>query len=479
MREPGRCIAASLDRQAATWTALVALALGTACGPPGEAPRPRNAILVVIDTLRADRMSVYGAERVTTPALERLATERTVFEQAVTNATWTLPAMAGLLAGRYVDGRVLDARLRTSLVERLEAAGFATAAFTGGGFVSRRYGFERGFETFREEAYANPLGNERARARRDEHDPRDEIGTTFARAARWLAEHGREPFFLLMHTYEPHTPYLRDTYAESLDPGGLPPRFGVVAAAFAKRGEMALDEGRLRYIRALYDGGVRESDRQVGRLLDRLERLGLADDTLVLVTSDHGDDLGDRSPPAPGNHGHNLFDEQALVPLIVRDPTLPTTVSRVGAQVRTIDIVPTILDRLGVDPGPGVTGRSLAPLMTGAEQKGRPAWMRSIRNTGSESIAIAGLRTRDRKLVVDASAAEPGEPPRIALFDLEADPGERHDLSRDRPAELRALLETYRGMRERVETHGVPRFHLDAPSAGEQAERLRALGYIE
>lgn len=297
--------------------------------------------------------------------------------------------------------------------------------------------------------------------------------------ARWLVEHGREPFFLLVHTYEPHTPYLRDTYAESLDPAGLPPRFGVVAAAFAKRGEMELDAGRLRYIRALYDGGVRESDRQVGRLLDRLDRLGLSDDTLVVVTSDHGEDLGDRSPPAPGNHGHSLLDEQALVPLIIRDPTLTAHVSRVGAQVRTIDIVPTILDRLGVDPGPAATGRSLVPLMTGAEQEGRPAWMRTIRHAGSESIAIAGLRTDGRKLVVDASATEPGEPPRIALFDLEKDPGERHDVATARPAERRALLQAYRDMRERVEAHGVPRFHLDATSAGEQAKRLRALGYIE
>jgi arylsulfatase A-like enzyme len=300
---------------------------------------------------------------------------------------------------------------------------------------------------------------------------------TFSRARAWLETHGDAPFFLLVHTYEPHTPYLRRTFVGDRDPAGLNETFGVLEAALAKLGQLELDDTRLDYVRALYDGGVAEADLHVGALLDDLERLGLAGTTLVVVTSDHGEDLGDRDPPAPGNHGHALFDEQALVPLVMRDPTLLPRGVRVAAQVRTVDVLPTILDRLGVAAPEGLSGRSLVPLVTGEEHADRPAFLRSVKLFTDPPTRLSGLRTGSRKLVVDETGRAPGEPPRIALYDLEADPGEREDVASRRPAERRSLLRDYRASRIAADASSSP--EVDAERAGEQAERLRALGYIE
>lgn len=435
--------------------------------------RPRSAVLIVLDTLRADRTSVYGGPRRTTPALERLAGEGVVFEQTVTNSTWTLPAMAALLGGRYVDAALIRRRLQSSLVERLREAGLRTAAFTEGGFVSARFGFDRGFDEFAEQRFVSPLQGPCPSCPDEAHE---EIEVTFERALAWLEDVGDEPFFLLVHTYEPHTPYDRQTYLEGLDPDGLPPRFGILGAAFVKRAGNPLSAARLEYIRALYDGGVAESDRWVGRLLDALERLGLADETLVVVTSDHGEDLGDRDPPMPGNHGHSVYDEQALVPLIVRDPTERFPVARVAAQVRTIDTMPTILDRLGVEQPSEGGGRSLVPLMRGEESAHRPAWLRVERDSPNESISFYGLRTGVRKLIVDGSG-DAGA--RVSLFDLDSDPGERVDLAADLPDEVERLRAALDATRARLEAHGPARLRVDAEEAGEQADQLRALGYIE
>jgi arylsulfatase A-like enzyme len=464
-----------LRRGAAALVALAWLAALAACSP---APRPRSAILIVLDTLRADRLSSYGNPRPTTPVLDALAREGALFETVVSNAPWTLPAMVGLMTGEYPTARTYDTGLRRSLALDLQAAGFATVAFTEGAFVSRRYGFDLGFQEFREHEGSVPfLLNAEAEAAQAERG----IEKTFGWAKTWLAEHGRErPFFLLIHSYEPHVPYRRRTFAEGMPRGRLGPTFEAGTAIVAKQSELAADEAELAYIRALYDGGVAACDRSVGELLAELSRLGIAQETLVVVTSDHGEDLGDRLPLRPGNHGHALYDEQLRVPLILRDPTRDFAVRRVSAQVRLVDVLPTIFDLLGLPAPSDRTGRSLVPLLTGEESEARVAWSEIPRHALIDPGLRWAVRTGSHKLIVTPPPADGSGEARLELYDLREDAQERANLAAREPGRRAELMQQLRSISLALSQSGaaVYREASEQPDP-QQRERLRSLGYIE
>jgi arylsulfatase A-like enzyme len=445
---------------------LALLALLAACSPR----RPNNAVLIVLDTLRADRLSAYGNPRPTSPALDALAGRGVLFEKVVTNAPWTLPAMVGLMSGEYPSRRSYEDGLRRSLVEDLRAAGFATAAFTEGGFVSRSYGFERGFEVFHESAANPPVFGDT--------DATKAIDTTFGAAREWLARHGRERrFFLLVHTYETHTPYRRRTWVDGPAPGRLAPTYEVGYAMYVNEHEVPFSEAEVAYVRALYDGGVSEADRHVGELLATLAELGLAGDTLVAVTSDHGEDLADRSPARPGNHGHALYDEQLLVPLILFDPTWRPRVRRVSTQVRLVDVLVTLCERLGLPPDASRHGRSLAPLVAGEETADRAAYFTIPFNPILQHDLHTGVRSGRFKLIVNPPQSDR---PRVEAYDLEADAGERRNLAAAEPARVRELAQQLEGIRRELAPLGVADFQRQAlPDDPAQRERLRALGYVE
>jgi arylsulfatase A-like enzyme len=453
--------------------AMLAPAALPACTP---AP-PRNAVLIVLDTLRADRLFSYGNPRPTSPVLDALAREGALFETVVSNAPWTLPAMVGLMTGEYPTARTYDAGLRRSLVAELEAAGFATVAFTEGAFVSKRYGFDLGFQTFREHEGSVPfLLDAEAQA-----DPDRGIEKTFRWAKSWLAEHGRERrFFLLVHTYEPHVPYRRRTFAEGMPRGRLGPTFEAGAAIQAKRSEQLPNDVELAYIRALYDGGVAACDRAVGELLAELERLGIARETLVVVTSDHGEDLGDRLPLRPGNHGHALYDEQLRVPLILRDPTRQFAVRRVSAQVRLIDVMPTILDLLGLPATPDRHGRSLVPLLRGEESEPRLAWAEIPHHALIDSGVRWAVRTGAHKLIVTPPPTRGSGEARLELYDLRADARERSNLATGDPARRAELMQQLRSVALDLNANGAAVYREVSGQPDPQLkERLRSLGYVE
>ena len=449
--------------------ALVVL-MGLAALPACTPARPRSAILIVLDTLRADHLSAYGNARPTSPALDALAQRGVLFETVVTNTPWTLPAMVGLLTGEYPSARTYRDGVQRSLVESLRAGGFATAAFTEGGFVSERFGFDRGFELFREPEGPIPeVGTTEATK---------SIDTTFGWAREWLAAHGRErPFFVLLHSYETHTPYRRRTFAEGLERGRLDPTYEADYAMYVNKYETAFSQEELAYIRALYDGGVAEADRHVGQLLTALAELDLARDTLVVVTSDHGEDLGERKPMRPGNHGHALYDEQMLVPLILYDPTRRDPVRRVAAQVRLVDVLVTICDLLGLAPEADRHGRSLVPMMTGEETEDRVAWLEIPHHELLGSPAHSGLRTGRFKVIVNPPFAAAG---RVELYDLEQDRGERTNVVSRDPRRNAALKLEFDRIKAELAQLGVPDFRRksDAPDPSLD-ERLRSLGYAE
>lgn len=443
-------------------------------GPVAVRPELQGAILIVLDTMRADRLSAYGHERATTPTIDALAKQGVLFEQAISSAPWTLPSMASLLSGRWLAGSFDDGTekhsLRASVVQSIARAGYRTAGFTEGGFTSKYFGFDRGFELWREE-------EGEVRVKLDGAELGDaasaSIDSTFGAAEAWLEDHASEKFFLMVHTYEAHTPYQRNHFAKGLDAGAVGDSFEIAELDAVRAGDLATGEGEREYIRALYDGGVLEADRYVAKLLEHLVALGLRDRTLIVITSDHGEELGGHYPLELANHGHALTDDQLRVPLIVANPVAKYRVERVAQSVRTIDVLPTVAELLGVPLDSEVDGKSLTLLMHGADTRDRVAYGGGVDRGPLRSF----VRTAEWKYI--EITGEPYSelspmPPRVQLYDLKADPGEITNVAARKPevvAELSAMLEAH-------QQGAVERIHPDAvPPALE--DRLRSLGYLD
>jgi choline-sulfatase len=445
---------------------VCAVTLAVACGKPAK---PRNAVLVLVDTLRADRLSAYGYPTRTSPSFDALAEQGVLFETTVSNGSWTLPGMAGIFSGDFPNKRIFDGSLQQSLIGRFREAGLRTAAFVEGGFMSESFGFDRGFDEFHNASSENFLKG-------DEHEV---VLTekTFAAAEAWLRENAENPFFLVVHTYETHTPYTRLDYAEGLDSGALGRTFGVLDAGRIQAGALPFGATERRYVGALYDGGVLTADRALGGLLRTLDELGIRNETVVVVTSDHGEDIGGRDPEWPGVHGHHLYDELLLVPLVVQDPTRRFPVSRVSQQVRTIDVLHTILDLLGVAAGTGSHGRSLVPLMTGDEQDDRYAWSRSTEMSFFQFPERYALRAGRHKLILTRGEGNRLEP---ELYDLGADPGERENRAGAQPKRARRMQAQLMRLREEIDVPAPAHYTIRAPrDVDGLEERLEALGYLE
>jgi arylsulfatase A-like enzyme len=460
-------------RALAAAVGLAVLAALAGCGSErASLPRPRGILLVVLDTLRADGLSLYGNPRQTSPALDALAARSVVFENAVSHAPWTLPSFVGLLSGRYPSSSVFsEGTLHTSLVEALRTAGYRTAAFTEGGYVSRHFALDRGFESFWEEEGKTFL------ARPGTPRGAGSVERTFDAAIAWLHEPRSEPFFLLVHTYEIHTPYRQREYAEELPRGRLGPTYEERDRQAVRSGRLSVGPVERAYVRALYDGGVRAVDRQVERLLRAVEETGRADDTLVVVTSDHGEDLGGRSPRALGDHGHQLYDELLRVPLVVRLPGAPWPAGRVDTQVRLVDVVPTLLELAGAPVPAGLAGSSLVPVLEGRERSPRLAYAELRRSPWNEHPRTA-VRDGRYKLIANLLPRAPGWP-EIEFYDVGADPGEQENLIGIRSDALDRLAGSLEAQRRALHGDGTLAMPEEGLAPPELRRQLEALGYVD
>ncbi len=345
----------------------------------GARRRQPNVLLISLDTLRADRLSLYGYRHRTSPAIDAWAREQGVtFEKTVAPSPWTLPSHVSMFTGLDALAHGVN-HLSTSmspdlpsLTGLLRRAGYHTAAITGSGFVGPGFGIEHHFDRFR--WWPHEAGGA------------DEIDTHIETVLEWLEELSDRPFFLFFHTYEVHSPYLRrrphfKAFGGRRQDLGTEPLSASSTTApeiegFKHRSQLywagkpaSVEPAALS---ALYDAGIAHADAVVGRLLKRLRRLDLAADTIVVLTSDHGESLGEH-----GLYGHNnLYDDNLLVPLVISYPRRLPAAGRVERQVRLIDLMPTVLDLAGVETPPGLDGESLVPLATG-DQPGDetpPAW---------------------------------------------------------------------------------------------------------
>ena len=400
-----------------------------------------NVLLITLDTTRADHIGAYGYQPAETPRLDALASESVLFEQAVTPTAFTLPSHSSIMTGLYppfhgvrLNGGAALADVQTTLAESLAASGYRCGAVIGAFVIDQRWGLSQGFEFFEDDFEMEPDQKlDLAGVQR----PADRVVDL---GIEWLEGGDGRPFFAWFHFYDPHIPY------EPPEP---------YASRFSGLGK-----------NGLYDGEIAFTDSQVGRLLDWFDEQGLAENTVVVVVGDHGESLGDHGEK---EHGYYVYDATVRVPLIVRVPGADLADVRVPAQVRTIDILPTVLDLVGVGAPDPLHGDSLVPLMLDPRaSESRYAYSESMSvHLQYGWSALYSLRTTNFKYI---------EAPRAELYDLTQDPSESENLFQRDPRvaeDLRSALVT---LREEIEA-GAPEIQ-EADLDEETLGMLAALGYV-
>ena len=455
-------------RLAACCVALLGAAVLSCSGPEAAEPRPKNVIFILVDTLRADHLGAYGYGRDTSPALDAFAKESLLFENARSQASCTFPSANSILTSRpptAVLGQPKQALGippgMPSIAEILAGRGYRTAAVSASPVVRNtksRFnptgGFGRGFSIFDEECVWKAAH------------------CVNRRASEVLAQKDERPFFLYLHYMDPHGPYRPPEEHRKFSGGevatdkpfirqGNPNPIG--DWLYKQKPDPGVTPAELQHLIDLYDDEIVYFDLRFGEFLASLKKAGLLEDTILVLTADHGEEFLE--------HGHikhcrTLFDNSIKIPYVLRIPGVPARA--VAAPVQNLDLVPTLLDYLGVDAtGLGLEGRSLRPLIEEKIEEKETGDLRQFASQGSLRSA-----SDDRyKLIHDLAAGT------WALYDLEADPGEKTDaLARERRS-FHRLRESLTAWLARTE--GVGSESESVRKASEAEKKLRALGYLE
>jgi arylsulfatase A-like enzyme len=461
----------------------------TESAPVGHRP---NILLVVIDTTRADHLSCYGYERPTSPHVDAFAAEATLFERAFSQSSWTKPSMASMLTGHFPT--MHQTNLETSILppteelvtEHLQAEGYRTAVLSGNPWVTPDYGFARGVDYFfsiYDERFArvtqfmrtlkrlsNLMGDRKWVYNRVKLLVQGELSTTArdevvaAEAVRWLEQNRAGPFYMhiqLMsphHPYDPPPPFDKFVPDRTLKPVTYYPKKSYL---FFEHGD-PLDDAQRRDMVARYDGDILFADTVFGGLLDKMRALGLLDDTIVVLTSDHGEEFYEHRN---WGHGHSVYNEVLHVPLIVRYPTVFAPGQRVDATVMSIDIVPTLLALVQSPPMALAAGRSLVD--AGRRPRSPDAFSELIYKFGAARAVVSG----EEKLI----DLRQGDRTQNLLYDLRDDFGEQHDLAASSVPETTRMTQELDAVRDWAAAH-----QAEAESAvvsDETEQRLKALGY--
>ncbi len=483
---------------------------GTAASPDESAPMSAtgkpNLLVILVDTLRADHLGVYGYDRPTSPRMDTLASQGVRFDRVVAQASWTKPSVASLFTGHYVHDhgviRSLDAlgdEIPT-LAQLLDEAGYRTVAFSANPWITPEFRFSRGFDEFESgRAMGAQLTNLYRSVRRGEsllnrtgvrlpisqwvfrwagrgnsgNAERDEAQA--ASVVNWLATVDRGlPFFLYVHMIGPHDPYdppeeFSKAFARSSTkaPRLPPPR---VQTVFERAAELAPAD--LERLVDQYDGAIAHVDSLVGRMLEQLADSGLSDETIVMLTSDHGEEFYEH-----GNwrHGNQVYDEVVRVPLLIRVPGGERGKVRHDPAM-LVDILPTALGLLGIDAGErvaGLDGRALFPEPPSTDQVTLSEhWWFAGGKYVAQAVSHGGGKFH--RTVDEVQGRESEE-----FYDLREDSGERNNLiGTGRTDE--ADLATFRGLLSELGGDGVSdgRDTLDAIDPTTR-ERLRRLGYFD
>jgi choline-sulfatase len=423
--------------------ALVLLLIGCAAcrrkgdqSPSTAPPRDANLLLITLDTTRADHLSCYGRRGAKTPHLDALAARGARFTRAVAQVPLTLPSHACIMTGAYPEvhglrdmGGFILAKTHPTIASITRPAGFATAAFLGSRVLSRSFGLSNGFSTYDDE-----MGTPAEEGRLPGVFPERRASVVTDRALDWLRQNANGKFFLWVHYYDPHAPY---------DPP---------------------EPYKHTYAQDLYSGEIAYTDEQVGRLLAGLDQLGLSSRTLIAVMGDHGESLGEHGEMT---HGIFLYDSTLHVPLILAGPDVPPG-KVIDDQVRSIDLMPTLLAFLNLSPGPEAQGASLWPLITqGRRVRSDYAYCETLYpRTYMGWSELRAMRTDSWKLIVA---------PRPELYNLERDPAETTNLIARYPADADHLQKkVWEVAGEQARKEKV----LTTPVDPETRQELESLGYV-
>lgn len=451
--------------------AILSLAL-TLAGCRPETTWPDAPVIVIsLDTLRADHLSVYGYERPTSPQLEAFAREGVVFDRFYHSGGGTLPSHLSLMtsltpithgiAPSESTDNVLHEN-RETLAEVLQAAGYRTAAFTDGGWVRAKFGFDQGFDLY--------------------DDSAGHLVTILPKVDQWLTENHDEPFFLFVHTYDIHSQTKKLPY-ECPEP--FVSRFTADLEADVEfdgcRGELcatrlladlnrrlkageitpeqAFTPEELKLVKALYDGCIRYADDRVGALFNRLRELQIYERSLIVVLSDHGEEFLEHGMLI---HDQGGYDELARIPLLVKFPDGTYGGLRVPQIAAMVDVLPTILDAVGVEGPRHAQGKSLLPVVA----EGEPM---------HDAMHMYNVIATDRWKLLDGTKE---------LYDLENDPDETVNVWDEHPEvvkQLRDQLDTWirRDIKNRKDfERSVAATEGDVELTQGEIEELRALGYL-
>jgi arylsulfatase A-like enzyme/Flp pilus assembly protein TadD len=404
---------------------------------PDAPPAARHVVIVTLDTLRADRLGCYGSRDVKTPRLDRIAAEGAIAVEASAHVPLTRPSHVSIFTGLLPTEHGIRDNVSPAVVpqvallaERFREAGFATGAFVSSVVLDSQSGLDRGFDVYADR-FEGTSGDAQFL-----NTVQKKGEDTIAEAVAWLRGHAGRRVFLWLHLYEPHDPY------EPPEP-------------YASR-----------YAGRPYDGEVAWTDELVGRFEDALGSLGLREDAALVVTSDHGEGLGEHDESL---HGFFAYQTTLRVPFLARGPGIRAGL-RLERTVRLVDVFPTVLELAGVGAARPleVSGRSLAPALRGAaEPEEAPTYAETL-------VPLLQFGWSDLR-VVREGRFKYIRAPRSELYDLREDPGERHDLARERPDEAERLCAV---LARELERESVARARVANGPSDETIERLGALGYL-
>jgi arylsulfatase A-like enzyme len=432
--------------------------------------RSPNVILISLDTLRADHLGVYGYERPTSPFLDSLAEEGALFENVYAQSSWTLPSHLSMLFSLnsashqvYFNDQKIDRSL-PSLASFLRNQGYVTLGFTGGGYVSSIYGFAKGFDW-----YDEPVGGRKAPLGQDEAERLYEF------TSDWLANNRDKPFFLFLHTFQIHGPYAcpEPWNTMFLEEGAAWDQIALRRFLDQNGEDYAFSPAERSNIVGLYDGEIRYTDDMLLKpLAQRLKELGIYDNTMIIVTSDHGEEFNDHGGWL---HGRTVYDELIRVPLLIKFPRSSYRGQRIPAKTRLIDILPTVLESLQIPyDRDAVEGRSLIEFLGGRESEDR-IFISDLahKNVPEPCPALIASNKNGLKFIIEKSKEGIKT---VETFDLSRDPNEKNDISvraqKLREEVVRFLDEYYLERSKLVRSQ--ERIRMDK----ELEEKLKALGYL-
>lgn len=417
-----------------------------------------NIIVISIDTLRADHLGCYGYGRATSPTLKKLASESMLFEDASAPSPWTSPSHGSLLTGLYPSSLGLTTKQSAlpsnakTLARILSKYNFDTGAFVNGIYVGKKFGFNKGFDTF--EYIPNP------------NDAKGTAPTIIHLVKKWLDRHKKNQFFLFVHFFDVHSDYSSLPEYEKQFTG---PYEGVFNGSTQqlkdfREGKLSLDKSDAKHLIDLYDAGIRQFDDRLKVLFDFLEQKGLLENSYVVVTSDHGEEFLEHGGVL---HGKTHYQELIHVPLIIRGPKIPPGL-RIKEMVSLVDVMPTMLGLLGIPSLSGFDGYDLRPLWqeSGARLPERFIFAEADHHNIRDNIKRA-VRSRQHKLHYNILSKK------IELYNLSEDPQELTNIYSEHAALAKLLFQELKKFMQNTK-----KGQKAAPLSPEDIQRLKSLGYL-